>query len=54
MIDLMGTSPTKAVDNIYCKCRKEAAKYNDKLNSREGVAEMLGISIKACSYKYYS
>ena len=22
----MGTNPTKAADNIYCKCRKEAAK----------------------------
>lgn len=40
----MGTNPTKAADNIYCKCRKEAAKYNDKLNSREGAAELLGIS----------
>lgn len=38
----MGTNPTKAADNIYCKCRKEAAKYNDKLNSREGAAELLG------------
>ena len=40
----MGTNPTKAADNIYCKCRKEAAKYNDKLNSREGAAELLGIT----------
>lgn len=40
----MGTNPTKAADNIYCKCRKEAAKYNDKLHSREGAAEMLGYS----------
>lgn len=40
----MGTNPTKAADNIYCKCRKEAAKYNDKLNSRDGAAELLGIS----------
>lgn len=40
----MGTNPTKAADNIYCKCRKEAAKYNDRLNSREGAAEMLGYS----------
>lgn len=40
----MGTNPTKAADNIYCKCRKEAEKYNDKLNSREGAAELLGIS----------
>lgn len=40
----MGCSPTKAADNMYCKCRLAAAKYNDKLNSREGAAELLGIS----------
>lgn len=40
----MGTNPTKAAGNIYCRCRKEAAKYNDKLSSREGAAELLGIS----------
>ncbi len=40
----MGTRPTKAADNIYCKCRLEAAKYNDRLNSREGAAELLGVS----------
>jgi transcriptional regulator with XRE-family HTH domain len=40
----MGTNPTKAMDNIYCRCRKDAAKYNDKLNSREGASELLGVS----------
>lgn len=40
----MGTNPTKAADNIYCRCRKEAAKYNDRLHSREGAAELLGYS----------
>lgn len=45
----MGTNPTKAADNIYCKCRKEAAKYNDKLNSREGAAELLGLSVSSLS-----
>lgn len=40
----MGTNPTKAAGNIYCQCRKKAAMYNDKLNSREGAAELLGIS----------
>lgn len=39
----MGTKPTKSADNIYCQCRKEAAIYNEKMNSREGAAEMLGI-----------
>ncbi len=43
----MGTNPTKAADNIYCRCRKEAAKYNDKLNSREGAAELLGVSVSS-------
>ena len=40
----MGTNPTKAADNVYCRYRKAAAMYNDKLNSREGAAELLGIS----------
>lgn len=40
----MGTRPTKAADNIYCRSRLEAAKYNDRLNSRAGAAELLGIS----------
>lgn len=40
----MGCSPTKAASNMYCKCRLAAAKYNDKLNSREGAAELLGLS----------
>ncbi len=40
----MGCNPTKARENMYCKCRMQAAKYNDKLNSREGAAELLGLS----------
>ena len=40
----MGTRPTKAASNIYCRSRLEAAKYNDRLNSRLGAAELLGIS----------
>ena len=38
----MGTRPTKAKDNIFCKARLDAARYNDKLNSRAGAAEALG------------
>ena len=34
----MGQNPTKAAGNIYCQKRKEAAKFNDRLNSREGYA----------------
>lgn len=40
----MGKQPTKAADNIYCKCRKEAAIYNSRLGSREGASELIGIS----------
>lgn len=35
------------MENIYFRCRKEAAKHNDRLNSREGAAEMLGISVSS-------
>lgn len=45
----MGYKPTKAADNIYCKCRKNAACFNDKLNSREGAAEALNISVSTLS-----
>lgn len=38
----MGTRPTKAAGNIFCQARLEAAKYNEKLKSRDGAAEMLG------------
>ncbi len=35
---------TSSTENVYFKCRKEAALCNDKLNSREGAAELLGLS----------
>lgn len=35
---------TKAAENIYCRARLEAAKFNPKLSSREGASEELGIS----------
>lgn len=31
-------------ENIYFRCRKEAAKCNERLSSRESTAELLGIS----------
>ncbi len=31
-------------ENIYFRCRKKAAKYNEKLSSRESAAELLGVS----------
>ena len=40
----MGTHATKAAANMYYKCRVAASKYNDKLKSREGAAELLGLS----------
>lgn len=40
----MGASPTKAADNIYCRARITASETDDRLKSREGAAELLGIS----------
>lgn len=40
----MGRKPTKAVSNVYCQARLNAAIYDDRFNSREKAAEMLGIS----------
>lgn len=35
----------KENDNVYFRARKEASLYNEKLFSREGAAELLGISV---------
>lgn len=35
--------------NVYYRCRKEAAKYNDNLNSRGNAAELIGISESSLS-----
>ena len=43
----MGRDAIKASENPCFRCRKEAARYNDKLNSREGAAEMLGVSVSS-------
>lgn len=40
----MGTDTTKGGENVYFRCRKTAAIYNDRLGSREGAAELLGVS----------
>lgn len=45
----MGRHPTKAADNPFCKARIAAAKYNDRLFSKEGAAEMLGVSVSTIS-----
>lgn len=41
----MGKGSMKENDNVYFRARKEAAMYNEKLFSREGAAELLGISV---------
>jgi transcriptional regulator with XRE-family HTH domain len=45
----MNDNTYKQEENIYFKHRKEAAKYNEKLNSREGAAELLGLSVSSLS-----
>lgn len=39
----MGKHATKAGENIFTQARYNAAKFNDRLNSREGASEELGI-----------
>lgn len=39
----MSKYATKASENIFYKARSEAAKYHDRLGSREGAAEELGM-----------
>lgn len=41
----MGKSPINENNNVYFKARKRAAIYNERLYSREGAAELLGISV---------
>ncbi len=45
----MGRRPTKAADNPFCQARLEAAKYNERLYSKEGAAELLGVSVSTLS-----
>ena len=40
----MGRGATKSIGNVWFEARKAASLYNDKLNSREGAAELLGMS----------
>lgn len=39
----MPRTATKAADNVFYKTRMEAAKWNEKLSSREGAAEVTGL-----------
>lgn len=43
----MGRDAIKAAENPCFRCRREAAKYNDRLYSREGAAELLGVSVSS-------
>lgn len=45
----MGRRPTKAADNPFCQARLGAAKYNERLYSKEGAAELLGVSVSTLS-----
>lgn len=41
----MGKDSMNENNNVYFKARKKAAVYNERLYSREGAAELLGISV---------
>lgn len=43
----MGRDSVKATGNMCFECRRNAAKYNDSLKSREGAAEQLGVSVSS-------
>lgn len=45
----MARRPTKAADNPFCKARIAAAKYNEKLFSKEYASEQLGVSVSTLS-----
>ena len=45
----MGRVATKASSNVWYQARMNASRYNDKLASREGAAELLGMSVSAVS-----
>lgn len=45
--DLMGREATKAYGNVWFEARKNAAKYDDRLSSRDGAAELLGMSVSS-------
>ena len=40
----MGSGCTKGSENVYFRCRKKAAMHDERLSSREGAAELLGVS----------
>lgn len=40
----MGRNPTKAAGNRYFESRKKAAEHDERLTSREGAGDLLGVS----------
>lgn len=46
----MPKKATKAADNVLYQARMEAAKWNDKLSSREGAAEVTGLDRTRIAY----
>lgn len=46
----MPKKATKAADNVFYQARMEAAKWNDKLGSREGAAEITGLDRTRIAY----
>lgn len=46
----MSKLATKAADNVFYLARMEAAKWNDRLNSREGAAEVTGLDRTRIAY----
>lgn len=45
----MGNGYMKDNENVYFRARKNAAIYNEKLFSRKGAAELLGVSVSTLS-----
>lgn len=43
----MGKDCGKQNDNIYFRCRKEAALWDERLCSRESAADLLGVSVSS-------
>ncbi len=43
----MGREARKAAGNPWYEARKKAAEYDDRLGSREGAADMLGMSVSS-------
>lgn len=46
----MSKRATKAADNVFYQARMEAAKWNDRLSSREGAAEVTGLDRTRIAY----